>query len=332
MKFTHFFKATIRKEQIASAFLATLLDEKLLFRSFFFAKAFPKETLALSGDQWKVEVEPNNVDVQLSTENTVVIIENKVRAGAKQGLSQLFRYYQDQIARQPRKRIFAVYLAPRQVGVSEIVDLQQNLQGDDACEHVSWEEVLKFVADGDSDVDAINSGFNGIRVAISDHPKYPHEGDRRAIAEIVDDALGRLRPLGVPLRRWTGREYENIYSHGTPLFTVWLDALFEAESVEPWLPKNVRVSEDELQLTIRAQFKLSAKAAKDRQMVALWERELAQTRLQPRSAFRRDPASRWFRYEHTVTGTHSELTGAMETVGRTLLNFLIERDRAVLSA
>jgi hypothetical protein len=81
MKLTYFFKATIRKEQIASAFLATLLDEKRLFREFFFQRAFPAEAVALSGCDWKVEVEPNMVDVQLSTENTVVIIENKVRAG-----------------------------------------------------------------------------------------------------------------------------------------------------------------------------------------------------------------------------------------------------------
>jgi hypothetical protein len=109
-------------------------------------------------------------------------------------------------------------------------------------------------------------------------------------------------------RRWTGRDYENIYSHGTPLFTVWLDAVFDAESVEPWLPKNVRMSKDVLRLTIRAQFKLSAKAAKDPQVSARWERELPASEVDVMGfVYRRDPANRWFRYQHNMTGTHPSL-------------------------
>ncbi len=139
MKLTYFFKGTIRKEQIASAFLATLFNEKPSFREFFFQTAFPTESAALSGHAWKVEIEANLVDVRLSSVNTVAIIENKIRAGAKQK-GQLLRYYQEEKERGRDQRLLAVYLAPGHVGASEIAGLKPELRGDDRAVHVSWED------------------------------------------------------------------------------------------------------------------------------------------------------------------------------------------------
>ena len=324
MKLTYFFKATIRKEQIASAFLATLLHEKQSFREFFFQKAFPTEWETLSGCAWKVEVEPFMVDVRLSSINTVVIIENKVRVGAKQE-GQLLRYYQDQKEREGMQRVLVVYLAPRQVGASEVAGLLPHLKSDDQAAHVSWEEVLKFEARGDSDADPIETAFEQIQLVLNDHAKYLHEGDRGAIAEVVDEALNLLRPLGIRLGRWTGREFEEILTNGKPV-TVWLDAAFEAEGDEPWSPKNVRVSEEKLRLTVRSQFRLSDRAAKDPQIQARWRKGFPGSEVNVAGVlYRCDPGGRWFKQQREMIGTQHELAVNMATVGRALLEFLDER-------
>jgi hypothetical protein len=324
MKLTYFFEATIRKEQIASAFLATLLNEKSSFRRFFFEKAFPAEAVTLSKYDWKVEVEPYMVDIRLSSVNAVVIIENKVRAGAKRE-AQLIRYYQEQKGREPDQRVLAVYLAPRRIGASEIAGLVPELKGGDSGVHVSWEDMLTFNAKGDSDVDVIENAFELIRDVLNDYAKYPHEGDRGVIAEVVDDVLKRLRQTGARLGRWTGRDFEEIFTYGSP-FTIWLDAAFEAETVQPWLPKDVRTLEEKLRLTIRSQFRLSERAGKDPEVRTRWAREFSDSEVGVSDlVYRRDPGSRWFRQQHEMTGTPKELADRMATVGRTLLDFLAER-------
>ncbi len=185
--------------------------------------------------------------------------------------------------------------------------------------------MLKFNAKGDSDLDLIESAFEEIRLVLNDHAKYLHEGDRETIAKVVDDALKLLQPLGDRLGRWTGRDYEEILTYGSPV-TVWLDAAFEAEVAQPWLPKHVRISEEKLRLTIRAQFKLSDRAAKDPQMRARWETGFPDSEVNVAGlVYQRDPGSHWFKQQREMIGTQHELTVNIATVGRALLEFLTER-------
>lgn len=80
MHLRHFFRGSRKREEVASAFLATLLEDPG-FRQAFFKKLFPQAIDILSNPCWIVEVEAAGIDIRLDSDEAVMIIENKVRPG-----------------------------------------------------------------------------------------------------------------------------------------------------------------------------------------------------------------------------------------------------------
>jgi hypothetical protein len=105
MDLKHFFAGNLSKELVASAFLATLLEARAGFRAFIFAQMGCEEAMKLAQAEWIVRVGAESVDVRLDAtrEGWVLLVENKISPGSMQ-LGQLLRYYQNQIAREPRSR------------------------------------------------------------------------------------------------------------------------------------------------------------------------------------------------------------------------------------
>ena len=102
MDISLFFKGKIKREEISSAFLATLLNNRSYFRDSFFDLLQITEAVDFKKLDWKVEVENNNVDINLNTTGWVVLIENKLRRGSKKK-GQLSGYYEEQVKNNPKE-------------------------------------------------------------------------------------------------------------------------------------------------------------------------------------------------------------------------------------
>lgn len=102
-----FFQGKLGREEVTSAFLATLLEQQKSVRNGFFdllAQSLGQELAdSLKRKSWKVGVEKDAVDIRLEAlrkpEPWVILIENKIQSGSKQ-VEQLRRYYLAQIGRE----------------------------------------------------------------------------------------------------------------------------------------------------------------------------------------------------------------------------------------
>src|SRR3972149_4967699 len=104
----------VRREETASAFLATLLEYNAGFRRTFLATALAGAAPDVD-ESWSVRVERDSVDIVMDLDTTRVLIENKINASAKRQ-GQLLRYYLFAVDAVPEKRIAAVYVAPGDFG------------------------------------------------------------------------------------------------------------------------------------------------------------------------------------------------------------------------
>lgn len=96
-----FFKGKLSREESASAYLATLLDQIPEFR----VATLDKAGILEPGGPCTILTELREVDIRLDypEAETVVLIENKIRSGALQ-VDQLSRYYQQERAANPNSR------------------------------------------------------------------------------------------------------------------------------------------------------------------------------------------------------------------------------------
>jgi hypothetical protein len=291
MDLHYFFKGMLRKEEIASAYLATCLKYHHGFRELFLGLIAPD----LAGGEYDVAIEEDRIDVKMLSPTTTVIIENKIASGAKQA-KQLLRYYRKEVTRNPERRIAAVYLAPGTMGRDEVeyvrAAIASGSRPDDISHHVSWEQLQAaaerlghdehtwFVMSG---IEAILNAIKGAR-----QEKYPREGIRETLREIADRAVDavRKRVPEIELRRWSERDRETIYSIRTPV-TVWSFLAFEAEKAPPYMPVGVVQADGRFHVTLRAQVKLAGKVKKGSELAVRW-RELtanASVQVQPVGAF-----------------------------------------------
>lgn len=135
-----FFSGKLSREESASAFLATLLDQHAEFRAFFFRSLNREEP---RGPR-QVSIEHKEVDIRLAypEAKTVVLIENKVRPGALQ-VNQLVRYYQQERADTAASRILSIMISPSAgSGASEADRLARHkeFRPTDAVLKVSWRD------------------------------------------------------------------------------------------------------------------------------------------------------------------------------------------------
>jgi len=325
----HFFENMVRREETASAFLATLLDYDPAFRQAFLGLVLDDPGVE-DHETWTVRVEEDRVDVTLESPNAYVLVEDKIGSGAKQH-EQLLRYYGNAVEARPAKRIIAVYLAPRGIGMDE-VDLVEHSalfirrRSDVAC-YVPWERIAELIDRmpiGESRWFA-RSGIHEIERAIvrARQESYPALGDRALVRDLVDNALTLLasRRPDVRLGRWGGREFEEILTYKIPI-TLWLDAVFEVEAEPPFQPVGL-VQPDGIHLTLRSMFKLAGKVKRTSDLAHRWAElvrggsvdvpDVGLYVLQP---------NRWFARSVPAIGTSADLQFAVADTGERLLEFL----------
>src|SRR5688572_19607489 len=90
----HFFSGMMDREEVASAFIAMALEGIPSFRRHFFDTLGSTLGEGLSKHIWSVVVEQDRVDIRMESSDAVILIENKLRSGAKQQ-GQLLKYFRE---------------------------------------------------------------------------------------------------------------------------------------------------------------------------------------------------------------------------------------------
>jgi hypothetical protein len=330
MKLNHFFRGTVRKEDVASAFLATALEQSPRFRAHFFRLVDADQAEALAEQIWTYAVEERRVDVTLKAAGIQVIIENKICAGAHQA-EQLIRYYRECAeAIATTDRILAVYVAPRSLGKRE-VDLVNELltsepRGTDRAVHVSWAELAGFRSPEAEDAELV-SGFATILGLIDEltQSKYLREGDRDVLGTTVDRALQTIRATsGVPLSRWTGATVEEIVTVGTNV-TMWADAVFDSDEQPPHAPLDLWDG-DRMKLTLRVKFKVAGHVKKSDPFWKWWATTLLANTIDIAGVGRFGTEGKgWLAYEESLTNTPEAVERRMAALGTGTLRWLAQR-------
>lgn len=329
MRLRHFFENMVRREETASAFLATLLDYDPAFRMAFL-RLILDDPAVEETESWLVAVEEDRVDVTLESPSTIVLIEDKISAGAKQQ-EQLLRYYRGTVEAKPDKRIVAVYLAPGGMGAGEVEAVRRSAvfagrQGD-LTTHVAWEEVARLVNDLPEDERSwfARSGMDEIERAIAQarEEKYPPLGDRGVVRDIADAAITDLaaRCPDVRLGRWNARDVEVILTYGTPV-TLWLHAAFEVDPEPPFAPVGL-VQEDGIHLSVISNFKLAGKVRRGSELDRRWG-ELVRTGAVDVPGVGRHELlpNKWFAHAAPVVGSAAELENVLADTGQQVLEYL----------
>lgn len=329
MRLRHFFENMVRREETASAFLATLLDYDPAFRLAFLRLILDNPAVE-DVDSWMVAVEEARVDVTLESSTTLVLIEDKISSGAKQQ-EQLLRYYRGAVEAKPQKRIVAVYLAPGGMGTGEVEAVRQSTvfaqrQGDIAV-HLAWDEVSRLVNElPDNDrIWFARSGMDEIERAIAQarQEKYPALGDRGIVRDIADAAVTTLagRCPYVRLGRWNARNVEVILTYGTPV-TLWLHAAFEVDPEPPFAPIGL-VQDDGIHLVVTSNFKLAGKVRRGSELDRRWK-ELVRIGVVDVPGVGRHELlpNKWFAHSAPVVGSAEDLQIVLAATGQRVLDYL----------
>ena len=328
MDLHHFFENMVRREETASAFLATMLEYDSDFRREFLREAIGDPTL-VDHEEWDVRVEDGHVDVTLDSPTQRVLIEDKIRAGARQR-GQLLRYYQAAVNTVPAKRIVAVYLAPGGQGLGEVDAVEQSSsRGDrpmDVVAQLPWKTVGKIIAELPNERDRwfARSGIEQVlkAVELARQEKYPAVGDRAVIRAIADVAYRDLqRTAGVNLRRWSARDTEQIYTVGTPV-TMWLGIVFETAPEAPFSPVGV-VQGEHIHLELDTRIKLAGKVKSTTKLARRWDHLLSAGEIEIPAVGRHDLSpGKWLVRTVPIAGTRDAIAAAMSQAGQFVLDFL----------
>lgn len=270
----HFFQGGMSREEAASACLAMLLEGSEAFRQHFFSLVLPAEAQQLAAGKWEVHVEVDAVDVWLAADDLVILIENKLCSGAKQA-GQLLRYYLHQRARFPNKRIVAIYLAPRQVGLDEVERTRLMLgASSDLAIHLSWKQLAQLPPSfSDPHPEWIKSILDQISAAIDAAyvSKYRREGERKILRDLVDQAAVRIKATStIGLKRWSGKGIEELFSTRTAI-SVSTGILFPFVEQPPYTVLGVVSESGHMNVNLRTYLSLAKKVRKSSPLAAWWK-------------------------------------------------------------
>lgn len=313
----HFFQGKLGREEVSSACLAMLLEGSIAFRRHFFGLISPEDK-DLSERPWKICVEHEGIDIRLKSGDTILIIENKLSAGAKQ-VGQLLRYYSQQKIANPTSRIFAVYLAPRQVGLTEVTRLGQDTvflsHSKDLAVHVSWDDVFSlppvFLCNNSP---LIVQTLQHIQKAIEDAStaKYKSVGERKIVRGIVEEVSHRMKASNLcRFKRWSGKEIEEFYSVHTAI-SLCVGLQFKSGPAPHFHVSGVAGQDDKLHLALRTYVGLAVKIRKSSPFGNWWRTFSATGIIDVPEIGPHKRGSKSF-YEHTrvIQGTAAEVADSL---------------------
>lgn len=344
---SYFFAGQQSKENVASAWLATVLNFDEGFLQSFLELIPVNPPIDQTGD-WTIKVEQGftgqagAVDVTLeSSAGTFVLIENKLGASAVTE-QQLVHYYRGAIRDHPEKRVIAVYLVPRATLAEPELTLVENEPefirrsgtNADAAKAIVWTDDA-FRRRVSSIVTRLRpelrwfglTGFEGIQAVISRRAtgREP-DPQRKELSLICKRARGHLSgtPGRPKLRRWSSIGYESIYNEKS-LVTMFLAVHFDEEEEPPNRLIDV-VTGDLVHASAYVSFAPSTTGLKDGRVLTAWEdlvaREpielagLGMVRVRRGLTFRHDEPKAW--------RTKAELEELLVRLGDPVLSFIAQ--------
>lgn len=276
----HFLDGGMGREEAASAYLATLLEQSQYFRSEFFRitgiPEFPDP---------KIEVERDLRDVTITGDNVVVIVEVKIADGAKAN-GQLRNYYDRLKTEQPRFIVHTVYLArTSEVGRSEVeqIECAQN----ERAVSLGWPDIApisKAVTDFDKTFASC-----GIEI-ILDVIRRRH---RRSVRDWSDEELKWreiVKVVGANLKQ-PGSNWR-IYPFGCELWIygpITIVAKCKPTIAEPKLDNELAC---ELELRFHLAESKSAAKSSERPFAKRWIERLKKAKSW--NSYEPDPRDNWF--------------------------------------
>lgn len=336
MKVDFFFQGKLSREEAASAFLATLLEQRADFREFFFGICAASAIGPISRDSWEVVTEENEFDILMTSPDGAwdVLIENKIKSGSVTP-GQLVNYYK-RLRSNTDRNILLVYLTPSSSsGQAEFDRLMQHgaSQSGDQFVHISWmDDLLEFAQSldaGDSESDFIQSGFRKIKSQIlsSQQERYPLTGGRERVDEIVNgviDAL-RLKYPSISFRKWRDGSGSTIYTAKSDL-TLYLKAVIDWDE-GTGLPFGLINDDDTLNLPLQACMNLSSNGRKSATALDRWRTMSIDRSIQiPQlgTMTTKDDGGAWIFWDEDVPAEKGELQARLLAVGTAILDEMSE--------
>jgi len=323
-----FFQGKLSREESASAFLATLLEQRADFRSFLF-RILEVEEPQSSG---QVNIEQSNIDIRVeySSAKVVCLIENKVRPGAFQA-RQLVRYYRKELPTSVDSRILVILVVPYEgKGGSEINCLtndQEFRRQMDAAYRVSWRGLAEFcdlLQQEDLHGEFVRGGFNCVLKMIDDaaQEKYPLIGGREIAHEITQAAFQALKQEfpRTSFRLWRGKDFFTIYTIGTDI-TIYVALSFRVDNKAPYTPLEIP-DRQHVTAILSTQFSLSAKGKRDQRLKEEWDPINKNGEYDVAHLGLHRLAGKWFTREVAVCGDATVLEQQLVDMGRSIIKSL----------
>ncbi|TWT33906.1 hypothetical protein KOR34_37420 [Posidoniimonas corsicana] len=225
----------------ASALLATLLDpafDNALKTAFVsqFRRAIEEDGVdSLHGGPSHVVCEQDLLDLLLAWGDWLIVVENKVAAGAITR-EQLNKYYRRLVRKSQRQevlgvpagqaRIAVVYLTPTSgVGGTEFASLALDPARRDAKVHLAWPDLLGWLEEQETGdckdlyASLIACGAERVRTIIASRstPKTVDDENQRGIVALVDQVRGNINSLvgdarPLKLKVWPSPEARWLYT------------------------------------------------------------------------------------------------------------------------
>ncbi len=332
MRLNTFFNGKLGREEMSSAFLACLLEQRDDFRSFFFRAADLKEI----AESCQVGVEIDNVDIRLDCpDNRAILIEVKVRKGSVQS-GQLNLYFNRLREREPNKPIIVVMVVPTKgIGASEIKRLQENTlwrANDYACT-ITWSHLSTFAADlskYDRDETFISSGFEMIEKMIENKGGglYSTAGGRDIVFRLAQRIAGTLEKEFCPVKYqvWLNQDMLDISPYGSlfsPSLRLWFDTPLDENGV-PITP----ITETNVRLRAESMYGISNRGKKNPHVCVEWKKMHALGVMNLTPGITHQLKGRWYIASASLAGTAAEV----EIKALNLISPLVERFKDLMLA
>lgn len=327
-----FFSGKLSREESASAFLATLLDQHTEFRSFFFKSLKLEEPIS----PCQVSIEHKEVDIRLDypAARVAVLVENKVRPGALQ-VNQLLRYYQQERTTNPDSRIISIMVSPSAgSGASEADRLtrHKDFRPTDAVLKLSWLDLAEFcelLNEQDPQAQFVRGGFASILKIIEEaaQEKYPLIGGRAILHGAAQAAFNELTATfpGIRLGIWRSKDLFNIYSIGCDI-TTFVDVIFQIENKAPYAPLGM-TDPQHITATLRTQITLSARGKRNHPLKEEWNRLCKMGKYDIPGLGPHMLAGRWFKNEIEFCGDIAMLERKLVELSRIVITKTTELQR-----
>jgi hypothetical protein len=312
MRLNVFFNGKLSREEMASAFLACLLDQRDDFRAFFFHAA----NMTKLPDSCQVGVEIDNVDIRIDCGdcNKVVLIEVKVRRNAIQS-GQLSSYFGRLREREPDKQVAFIMVVPgKGSGAAEIQRLRESRlwREKDQASTVTWSQLAAFadqLSKYDRDESFINSGFEMILKMIEDKGggMYSAAGGRDIVLDLARRIAATLEKEMSPAKFqvWSNRDALDISPYGS-LFSPSLRIAFDTPLDDNGVPITP-ITDQDVRVRAETMYGISNKGKRNPRVNTEWQKMRALGTMNVTPDITHQLKGRWYCATTALAGTAADV-------------------------